>query len=138
MKIKIFLMFLIIVLCQINCMNYKTDPVSWEGISDNTMKITISEFFPIEENESNEKIKNQIKEKLNQRASLIIASYISINLPRNRISHETDVNLNNLINEAIKNGKLLNYDCSENSYCTAHGEYDITELQKNLKLLNTQ
>jgi len=136
MKIKLFLSLQILVL--ISCNSYKTDSEPWEGISENIMKITISEYFPFEENAGNDYIKSQIKGKLDQRASLIIASYISINLLRNKISHDTDVTLNNLINETITKGKLLNFNCSENNYCTAYGEYNITELQKNLKIINNQ
>jgi len=120
------------------CSSYKTTAEQWEGISGNTLIIFISEFFPFDENISSEDIKNQVTERLNQRASLIIASYISLNLSRDKISHDTDTTLNNLMNDTISSGKLLKFDCSEYNYCTANSVYDIAELQKNLESINNR
>jgi len=139
MKIKLILTFWILLLIfSTGCGSFNNTPEQWEGISGNSMIIIISEFFPFEENISTDDIKKQIIERLNQRASLVVASYISINLSRNKISHQNDITLNNLINDTISSGKLLKYDCSENNYCTSDGGYNITELQKNLETINKQ
>jgi hypothetical protein len=110
----------------------------WEGISGDTLRIIISEFFPLEENVTDEYISKILKQRLDQRASLIIASYISINLSRNKVSTEVDVTLNSLINKSISQGKLINFHCRENNYCTAYADYDISEIIKNLSIINNQ
>ena len=120
------------------CGSFKTESERWEGITGNTLRVTISEFFPFEENAASDVMQNQIKDKLNQRASLIIASHISVNLTRTKISRETDITLNTLINKSLAGGKLLDFECSENSYCTAHGEYDIEKLQRSLESINNR
>lgn len=137
MKTKLFLLLNIIILIYAACIAPETKE-QWEGITGNTLKITISEFFPFEDNETDENLKTRINEKLNQRASLIIACHITMNLDRSRISNTVDITINKLINEAVTGGKMTGSECNENSYCTAHGEYDITELQKNLELINKQ
>jgi hypothetical protein len=137
MKIKLSLLLCIIVLLCTACAAPKTEE-PWEGITGNTLKVTISEFFPFEENETDESIKIRINEKLNQRASLIIASHITINLDRNKITGNLDVTINKLINEAVTGGRMTGFECNENNYCDAHGEYDITELQENLEFINKQ
>jgi len=139
MKKLVFLLIQTLILVYLTgCASSSASSEMWEGISGNTLKVTISEFFPFEDDATNDTIKLQIKERLNQRASLIIASHITINLARNKISHEVDITLNKLINETITGGKMINFDCNENNYCAAHGEYDITELQKNLESINNQ
>jgi hypothetical protein len=120
------------------CGSFKTDSERWEGITDNTLRVTISEFFPFEENTAGDVMQNQIKDKLNQRASLIIASHLSINLARTKISRETDIAFNALINKSLSAGKLLDFECSENSYCTAQGEYNIEELLRILESINSR
>ncbi len=138
MKLKSFLLFIIFALISsAGCITPKPEE-SWEGISDNTLKITISEFFPFEDNATDEFVKKQINEKLDQRASLILASHITMNLARNKISKDTDITINRLINDTINSGKMVQYECNENNYCSAHGEYNIAELQRNLELINNQ
>ena len=137
MKIKLFLLLSIVILIYTACIAPKTGE-PWEGITGNTLKVTISEFFPFEDNETDESIKIRINEKLNQRASLIIACHITLNLDRSRISGNVDVTINKLINEAVTGGRMTGFECNENNYCAAHGEYDITELQENLESINKQ
>jgi len=138
MKLKqLLVLHLLLLICSAGCVNPKTEE-TWEGISDNNLKVIISEFFPFEENTAADYITNRIKEKLDQRASLIIASHISVKLSRDKISHEVDVTLNKLINDTISGGKLVDFNCDENNYCSAHGVYDIAELQKNLELINNR
>jgi hypothetical protein len=139
MKIKALIIIQIFfIISLISCISFNTSNEQMEGITDNTLKIIIAEFFPFEEKSSNEKIESVLKQKLNERASLVIASYISINLSRNKISPKVDITLNNLINEVLAQGKLINYHCTENNHCTAHAEYNINELIKNLSSINNQ
>lgn len=137
MKTKLFLLLNIIILVYVACVAPKTEE-QWEGITGNVLKVTISEFFPFEDNETDESIKIRINEKLSQRASLIIACHITMNLERSRISNDVDITINKLINEAVAGGKMTGFECNENNYCTANSEYDITELQTNLDLINKQ
>lgn len=138
MKPQIISLLIILLSMLIQCRSAGIYSEAWEGISENTLKITISEFFPLDEDVTMEEIKALLTERLNQRASLIMASHLSINIPKDKSSRELDYTLNRLINDSITTGKVLDYDCSENNYCRAHGEYDITELQKNLFELNKQ
>lgn len=137
MKTKIFFLLSIVILIYDACAAPKTGE-PWEGISGNTLKVSISEFFPFEENETDESIKIRINEKLNQRASLILASHITLNLDRSKISGNLDITINKLINDAVTGGKMTGFECNENNYCAADGEYDITELQTNLEFINKQ
>jgi len=75
-------------------------------------------------------------ERLNQRAALLVASHISISLSRDKISKNTDIVLNNKIDEIIKSGKLINYSCNENNYCSADSEYNLAGLQQTLESFN--
>ena len=70
--------------------------------------------------------------RLDQRGSLLMASYIVMNFDRSKSSYTTDTLFNNLMDEAIKQGKVISIDCSENNHCRAIGEYNISEIQKKL------
>jgi len=137
MNRKLYLLILLFSIVTFQqCSSFKNNYVLWEGISGDKLKVTISDFFPLNENENTYNVQFEIKEKLNQRASLILASHISINLRKNRISSHSDIIFNKLITETITNGKLINYECNENNYCTANGEYIITEIEKYIQTLN--
>jgi hypothetical protein len=120
------------------CFALQTGSESWEGITGETLKVTVYEFFLFEENASSEEIKNHIMIRLNQRAALLIASHLSMNLSRDKISKSNDIILNNKINEIIESGKLTDYICSENNYCSANSEYNVGGLQKILESINNQ
>ena len=136
MKTKLLLIIIILsLLSTITCSSIKNSSEQWEGITDNAMRVTISEFFPLDENMTDDDIRNMLKDRLNQRASLIIASHLSINIPKNSISRDNELTLNKLINDSLSGLKFTNYECTENNYCQAHGEYDITVIQENLKTL---
>jgi len=105
----------------------------WEGVSDNTLRVVISEYIPYHEISTGNDINTAVRERLNQRGSLLMASYIVMNFDRNKSSHETDTLFNNLMNEAIKHGKIISIDCSENNHCRAIAEYNISEIQKKVK-----
>ncbi len=135
-KILLIINYIFILLYLSGCGSYKTVTEQIEGISDYTLTIIISEFFPFEENTTGDEIKKQITESLNQRASLIIACYVSLNLSRDKISRENDAVLNNLINYTISGGKLIKSECSESNYCTATGEFNISSLKDALESMN--
>ena len=118
------------------CSSFQSDTEPWEGISGEILHVALYEFFLFEENAETGDIKNQILVKLNQRAALIIASHISINLSREKVSKNTDAVLNKKIDEIINTGRLINYSCSENNYCSANSEYNLDGLQQTLDSLN--
>ena len=125
-------------MCLLSCRSYNKNSERWEGLSENRLTIVLAEFFPFEENLADDKITAIIKQRVDARASLILASHISINLERNKISPKNDVALNKLINDTVISGKLINHYCTENNYCTATAEYDIIELLKKLTAINNQ
>ena len=135
---KVIIILYAIIISLLYCSSYNSNSEKWEGISGSRLKIVIAEFFPFEENVMNNKIEAIVKQRADSRASLIMASYISINLSRDKISPANDVALNNLINESVSTGKLTDYHCSENNYCNASAEYDITALLKKLEAINNQ
>jgi len=135
--LKVFI-FLTSSLLLTSCIGIQSGSEPWEGITGNTLKVTVYEFFLFEEKETTEDIKNHILAKLNQRAGLLIASHISINLSRDKISKDTDNVLNNIINEITRSGRLVYYDCNENNYCSANSEYNIADLLKTLESINNQ
>ena len=120
------------------CTGMQTGSARWEGISGDTLKVTIYEFFLFEEKATSEEVKNQIMAKLNQRAALLIASHLSMNLSRDKISSSNDLILNRTIDEIIQSGKLTDYICSENNYCSAYSEYNVAGLHRTLELINNQ
>ena len=109
----------------------------WEGVSDNTLRVIISEYFPYHEIGDSDSIKLSVRERLDQRGYLLIASYIVMNLDKSKGSHEVDTLFNSLMDEAIKQGKIIHTDCSE-SNCRAMGEYNISEILKTLESINNK
>ncbi len=135
LKILVITSFLVLLT---GCTGMQSGSESWEGISGTTLKVTIYEFFLFEESASADDIKNQILEKLNQRAALLIASHISMNLTRDKVSSSSDSIFNDSINEVIKSGKLIDYSCTENNYCSANSQYNISNLLETLESINKQ
>jgi len=135
---KLIIILSAIIVFLLSCRSYYSNSVKWEGISENLLKIVIAEFFPFEENITDDKIKVIVKQRADSRASLIMASHVSIKLARDKVSPANDVDLNNLINQSVASGKLIDYHCFENNYCTATAEYDIFELLKKLAEINNQ
>jgi hypothetical protein len=136
-KIRISVISVSMVLLS-SCSGFQTGSGSWEGISGETLKVTVYEFFLFEEKATSEDVKNQIMERLNQRAALIIASHISMSLSRDKISKSNDTLLNTAIDEIIQSGRLTDYSCGENNYCSAYSEYNIEGLKQTLELINNQ
>jgi len=122
--------------CLLGCSSFNHSSELWEGVSGNTLRVIISEYFPYHEVKNSDNIKSSTTERLARRGSLLIASYIVMNLDKSKSSHETDILFNKLMDEAIKHGKIINIDCSDNNYCRAIGEYNISEILKNLESIN--
>ncbi|MCL1865247.1 MAG: hypothetical protein FWF73_05490 [Spirochaetes bacterium] len=130
---RLFLKIQILTLIYLSgCSSFDNTSELWEGVSDNTLRVIISEYIPYHESNSND-IKMPVRERLDQRGSLLIASYIVMNLDKSKSSYETDMLFNNLMDEAIKHGEIVSIDCTENNYCRATGEYNISEIQKKLE-----
>ena len=118
----------------LGCSSFNDTSELWEGVSDNTLRVVISEYIPY--NEINNDIETSVREKLNQRGTLLMASYIVMNLDRSKSSYETDTLFNNLIGETIAQGKIISMDCSENN-CRAIAEYNISAILKELENYNS-
>ncbi len=121
-----------------NCIGLQTGSEPWEGITGETLKVTVYEFFLFEEIATAEEIKSQIMGRLNQRAALLIASHLSINLSRDKTSNNNDIILNSAIDKIIQSGKLTDYSCNENNYCSAYSEYNVAGLEQTLESINNQ
>ena len=128
----------LIIICLSCCGGFNSPPELWEGISDNRLRVIISEYFPYNEIISSDNIQSSARARLDQRGSLLMASYIVMNLDKSKSSHEIDAQFNNLMDEAIKQGEIINIDCSENNYCRAIGEYNISEILKKLESINNK
>ena len=133
LSLKIQILTLIYLL---GCGSFNNTSELWEGVADNILRVVISEYIPHHEANSGNNIETSVKEKLDQRGSLLLASYIVMNLDKNRASYETDAIFNNLMDEAIRSGKIINIDYSENNHCRAVGEYNISEILKKIESIN--
>ena len=115
-----------------SCATAKVDNENWEGFSGDVMRIIISEYFPPDENDIQKIPQNLINERTWQRASLMLASYINLKIPRNYVNQESDRLFNRLIAEAIAGGKTLSSSCDENNHCHVVMEYNIAAINMEL------
>lgn len=107
----------------------------WEGFTGDRMRVVVSEFFMPDEKNPSAIPEQMIKERVSQRASLLLASYVNINLPREKISHETDSLFNRLIAESLAAPGTISSECTENNYCTVLTEFDIAPVNRELERL---
>ena len=128
----------LIIICLSGCSGFNSTTELWEGVSDNRLRVIISEYFPYNEIRNSDNIKSSVRARLDQRGSLLMASYIVMNLDKSKSSYEIDAQFNNLMDEAIKQGEIINIDCSENNYCRAIGEYNISEILIKLESINNK
>lgn len=105
----------------------------WEGFTGDRMRVVVSEFFMPDEKNPSAIPEQIIRERITQRASLLLASYVNINLPRDRVSPESDSLYNKLINESLALPKTISLECMENNYCTVITEFDISVINKELQ-----
>lgn len=129
---RIYIGILIMSLLIPGCASFEQTQYNWEGITDNQLKVTVYEFFLFDDNSGEEKNSVQVRGRVQQRASLLLACFASINLPRDKVTPEVDRIMNILIEKTISEGKFTGYQCNENHYCTASGLYNISEIRKTL------
>ena len=137
MKKIITSVFLFLLFPVFSCSRSQLQPEMWEGFAGDRMRVVISEFFMPDENNPDAIPHRLIKERVAQRGSLLLASYVNINLPREKVSPESDAVFNKLINDSISASKLILSECSENNFCTVITDFDIApvnrELEKKIK-----
>jgi len=108
---------------------------TWEGIRGNTLRVAVFQFTADEENEN--QIMHNIIEAGNKRGALLLVSYASLSLDRTRVSIGSDEMLNKAISEIIKTGKIISQEWRESGYTLALIEYDITLIDRTLKIINS-
>ncbi len=118
-----------------SCIESQEKTERWEGFTGDKMSIVISEFFMPDEKNPSVIPEKMIKERVSQRASLLLACYVNINLPREKVSPESDALFNQLINESLNTSKTLSSECSENNYCTVITEFNIAPVNRELDKL---
>ena len=109
----------------------------YEGFEGNKLTVFISEFIPEEKN-TDSLLYPILTEKLSQRAFVILASYVSINLNKSKASSANDQLLNNTINLILSQGRIVRYSFNENSYCEAFAEYEVSGFYKIINEINNQ
>lgn len=97
------------------------------------MRVVVSEFFMPDETNPNAIPEQMIKDRVTQRASLLLASYININLPREKVSPESDALFNKLINDVLAAPETIISECSENNFCTVITDFNIAPVNRELK-----
>lgn len=133
MKITPSIILSSFLLCIMSCQSTQVQSEKWEGFSGDKMRVVISEFFIPDEKDPSAIPEQMIRERITQRASLLLASYVNINLQRDRVSPESDALFNRLIAESLSSPVTLFSECSENNYCTVISEFDITSVNRELK-----
>lgn len=131
---KITLYVFIIILFSCNTGSNRKN--SYEGFNGNRLVVFVSELIPEKQSITDDQLSAVLMEKLNQRASVILACYVSININRAKVSSSSDLALNKTINETIYHGKIIHYSFNERGYCDAFGEYDISNVFEVIKNIN--
>ena len=121
------------ILCIISCKSTQDQSEKWEGFSGDKMRVVISEFFIPDEKNPTAIPEQLIRERVIQRASLLLASYVNITLQRDKVSPESDSLFNRLIGESLSSPVTVFSECLENNYCTVITEFDITSVNRELK-----
>ena len=133
MKKTIIILLILSVIIAASCTGSQVQPEIWEGFTGDKMRVIISEFFMPDEKNPAALPEELIRERVLQRASLLLASYINIKLPRDKVSRETDILFNRLISESLASPVRISGVCSESSYCTVITEFDITSVNRELE-----
>jgi hypothetical protein len=133
MKKIISAIFFVSFILILSCSTSHVQSERWEGFTGDRMRVVISEFFMPDEKNPNAVPEKLIKERVSQRASLLLASYVNINLPRDKVSPESDALFNKLINEALASPAIIFSECHENNYCTIITEFDIAPVNRKLE-----
>ncbi|HOP61724.1 MAG TPA: hypothetical protein PK358_00565 [Spirochaetota bacterium] len=135
MKRTAHIILAVLLLVLISCEKSGVKSDRWEGFHGEKMRVMISEFFIPDEKDPLAIPEDKIKKRVSQRASLMLASYININLPREKISPASDSTFNRLINETLQAPETISSECLENNHCTVITEYDITPVNRELERL---
>jgi len=130
-KITVILLT-VLLLPVMSCISSNIQSEMWEGFTGDRMRVIISEFFMPDEKNPSAIPEQIIRERVLQRASLLLASYININLPRDKVSPESDELFNKLINESLSSPKTVSSECLENNYCTVITDFDIAPVNREL------
>jgi len=120
-----------------SCATYNKK-ILYEGFNGQCLIVYISEFLPEEKQDTPEQISSHLTEKLNQRAFLILACYVSINIDRTKVSASNDRLLNDMINSILSKGHIVEYSFNEKGYCEAYGEYEISAFYQLIDKINNQ
>jgi|GEM_PF-1921103 len=108
-----------------------------EGLYGTNLHVYVSDTFSMEDEKKGMKIEDYILKRTEIRATALLASYISLNLDRSKISVDTDRVLNLSIINSVKSSKISFMECSESLHCTAEIVYDASPVLNTLKTINT-
>jgi len=133
---KKVIIHLLVILILAGCLN--NSRIRREGFSSGKLTVYVYEFIPENRENTDERIMKILREKLDYRALMLMACYVSIHLERNKISKTNDNLLNKAINETLASANILYFSCDDSSYCEAAAEYDAGELLQTLELINNQ
>jgi len=129
-----------VVLFSISCsshqkINLQSEGFYSEGFYGNTLRIVVYDFI-IPEGEAEINSDNeQIKEKVYSRATLLIASYLSIKIPKEKISPATDKLFNDAIEKTLGSCRIMSLSAEENSYYYIVADFDISPINDALASL---
>ncbi|HPS56530.1 MAG TPA: hypothetical protein PK514_00355 [Spirochaetota bacterium] len=123
-KIPVF--FLVFITLSCNSYYYRQVPNPYEGFKGNMLTVFISEFIPDDKKNSGGQLSPILMDKLNQRAFMILACYVSISVNRSKVSSSNDLLLNKVINSTLSQGRIIQYRFNEKGYCEVFAEYDIS------------
>jgi len=124
-----------VVLFSISCSSHQKINLQSEGFYGNTLRIVVYDFI-IPEGEAEINSDNeQIKEKVYSRATLLIASYLSIKIPKGKISPATDKLFNNAIEKTLGSCRIMFLSAEENSYYYIVADFDISPINDALASL---
>lgn len=133
MKKIINILLFIFIIQFLSCVSSHPQSENWEGFTGDRMRVIISEFFLPDEKNPSAIPEQLIKERITQRASLLLVSYVNLNLPRDRVSPESDALFNKLINEVLASPETISSECLENNYCTVITGFDIAPVNRELR-----
>jgi len=125
----------IIYISLFSCTSISGRDENWEGFSHDVMRIIISEYFPPVETDEQKIPQQLINERTEMRAALMLASYVNLKIPRNAVNRQTDILFNRLITESLTRVRTISSSCDENSHCHVITEYNIAEINRELKEL---
>ena len=128
---------IILAVITFSCISTGKIKILYEGFEGNKLTVFISEFIP-EKKQTEAQLSTLLQEKLNQRAFIILACYVSININRSKVSSPNDQMLNDTINSAIAHGAIIQYSFNEEGYCEAFAEYELSGFFKVIDEINNQ